>query len=659
MACLAGVVFFQVASAAPDSRNNEKYWQEVNGLLDFPAINSNNAARSLKEFVTTPETFKTRWVSIKADHAGYHYTEGQNATFTVMIETGPVHPDFGITLEGYFPDMNRKVDLQKIGEIFMFTTPALQPGSAAFVIKAYLENQARSAAYVRIIAETQSHIAFYESLLNTEQDPVKRQQYEKEIARLQAAKQALQIELQKLKTLVQEETVSLSVRYDDDLPPTLTVTPGDGANLSTSTPLVMVEYTDNRAGVDASTLKVEVIPQGGPALDVTSNFTITDSSASFQFTDAIQLPLGDVEIRTSVSDRNGNQATKSITYHVDLGQITQGYIEGIVSDTGGNSIEGATANTQGGAIGKTHRAITGPDGKFKIPFTQGGDFIVNISKSGFTSQQRQVTAVNGRDASVEPLTLKTLDPQTTSIQAAAGGTAQNSSGNVQLDISANAASQDMSLNITQYVAGGELPNPLPLLSEFTFAASNEPDGVTFSTPAAVKLKNTLGFPAGATLVYGNYSKAQGRWLDSGRNAVVSGDGQWINFDLDHFSAWDTNQPVAPPTTIGPRGATEGRGGLEGTYGSGWNAGDAPSSPQTSCAGCRIDIRTGNLGTDYVLPPVMRLGEAQTLNFSYNSLTVSPAAVVAVREQLLPGASPDNITVSLTKQAESIFRYYAA
>lgn len=298
-----------------------------------------------------------------------------------------------------------------------------------------------------------------------------------------------------------------------------------------------------------------------------------------------------------------------------------GFIDGQVFDA---RTESPLENAEVSVSGVTGTVWTDAEGKYSFPSPGTGEFAITFNKEGYVLAQRMVSVVSTRDAWVELVFLTPIDPKITVITNA-GGTHINSTGKVEITIPANALPQGTdSINVqaTLYEHSRELPGPLPQTSFYTYALEIKPDGINFTQPVSCKLANELGFSAGTQIPIGLYNTQTLKWEDTGSKAVVSADGQWVEFQVTHFSYRDINYPYSSRN---------------------FASNDVDNRTQENnpvkqnCAksfgNSLILLKSGDLILDHSLPSVRELNQEYGLTFLYNSHTANPVNLISVDTDL--------------------------
>ncbi|WP_413612832.1 RHS repeat-associated core domain-containing protein [Bdellovibrio sp. HCB-110] len=526
------------------------------------------------------------YVTVQSDDPTLKYREGQQAGFSIFEVAGW---EGLIEVDVFFQDESTPLAVTDMSTFKYVQTPTLQYGPAQVIFNVYEIDQ---------------------NLIYIVRTPKR--------------------------TLLETFNIEFNVRYDDSNPPVLAVMPEEDTVFIDDMPFIQVDYSDTPAGVDTATFKAFVTDQEGTRTEVTSLFTVTSDFATVQFDEVHKLPIGTIFFEVEIADNNENVATKTIRYVVEVPVPTAGYYNGKVVDNTGAPVEGAEVSILSGGVINVRTVVqTDIEGKYKVPVGQGGEVLLSATKGGWTSQSKFVEGEAGKDSAVATFVIKPLDANSTFIDKITGGFGTNADNTVEFHVAPNSASNDIYLNITQARAGNELPGALPILSEFTFMGTMGPSGTTFSPPGKLRIKNDLGFPANTPIVVGMFNKTTGVWEDSGHDAQVTADGQFVEYDMPHFSSWDANQPVVPPSSHQP-------------------SAQAPVTDQSGSGcqskGCRIDVENGNLGVDYDLPGVVRFGTEYKPTFTYWSQSARPV-IFANAEQffhyLAFGDHPDVVNVELT------------
>ncbi|MCP5003613.1 MAG: PASTA domain-containing protein, partial [Planctomycetes bacterium] len=135
---------------------------------------------------------------------------------------------------------------------------------------------------------------------------------------------------------------------------------------------------------------------------------------------------------------------------------------------------------------------TDAEGKFIYPVPQGGKYILFIEKPGYVTAKKEAVADSGKNTSVGDEFLTLYETYTTHIDAAAGGTATNVAGTIEMIFPPGALPYDIDISATRLVKDGY---PVPLLKgqEFVDSVQFEPEHIDFNQDVTVRFSNIWGF----------------------------------------------------------------------------------------------------------------------------------------------------------------------
>ncbi|MDO9463939.1 MAG: Ig-like domain-containing protein [bacterium] len=110
-----------------------------------------------------------------------------------------------------------------------------------------------------------------------------------------------------------EASASSTFRVETDTtPPSITdLSPKDASTIYYTTPKISVKYSDDKSGIDKTTVKMLV-----NAVDVTASSIITDEGISYKPTE--ELTEGGVTVNIEVKDKAGNLATKEFSFEIKI-----------------------------------------------------------------------------------------------------------------------------------------------------------------------------------------------------------------------------------------------------------------------------------------------------------------------------------------------------
>ncbi len=252
-------------------------------------------------------------------------------------------------------------------------------------------------------------------------------------------------------------------------------------------------------------------------------------------------------------------------------------------------------------------ATTDAEGRFMFPLPSAGTYAVTARLDGYTYAQRRATAADKELVSVPDMFLTPLDPKEI-LMGPDGGIDTNSTGTIELEVPPGALGGTVSMRATWFERGKYLPNFLPDASHFTYACELTPDGQEFAEPVTVRLRNERGFAPGTPIPIGVYSPETLEWTHESM-AVVTPDGAWAEFEVEHFSPRDCNLGPQEPAGAGEPGDAE-------------DVTDASRRNNQPCgavdAGSSVDVMDGHLAVDHVLPAYQALSQPWTIALQYNS-----------------------------------------
>lgn len=270
------------------------------------------------------------------------------------------------------------------------------------------------------------------------------------------------------------------------------------------------------------------------------------------------------------------------------------------------------------APGVSQTVHTDAAGRFALPVSGPGKYLVKIEKPGYTFVQRHAEVPLGQDTVVERAFLTPVDVKSTPVIAAAGGTASDSSGQVEVVIPAGALPEDADIRITPVRELDHLVGIQPDYGLFAFGAQLEPSPMTFSKPVGIRVRhNLIGVRPGDRFPLTKWDEAAGQWIDIGQ-LVVSPDTHWLEGTLTTFSYVHCNCSHPPPWQTPNSGA-------DCSFDDDPVGDSCPIGVQNSF----VEADTGCLREDHQLPAIQSLGRDQSLSLVYHSGTVSPQIRVAV------------------------------
>lgn len=360
-------------------------------------------------------------------------------------------------------------------------------------------------------------------------------------------------------------SVQRTVVLDLEKPSITVASPANGSTVTTSTPEIVITYHNGHSGVDPATFHASI-----DGVDRTSAFTIGAAEARFALTAADKLIPGAHVITCRVSDRAGNESSASSLFEVITGPLpppetpTSGVARGKVSDGFTDTPLSGVEVTIDGIEGTI---VSRPDGTYDFPAVETGEYLMTLSKEGYTSAQRNIKIVKGRESAVKPAYLIPRSPPV-AVKADVGGTVTDSTGRVTVEIPPGALPADADVQVTDLPGSKYLPNDLPPQSVYLSAFNFEPS-TKFLVPIKVKyrLRTTVPMPAGTPIPIGRYDMHKGKWVHESM-ATVTSDGLHVEGQISESSTIDINPPAERPfplasikvtTTEGQEGQTDNGG----------------------------------------------------------------------------------------------------
>ncbi|MCK4909653.1 MAG: carboxypeptidase regulatory-like domain-containing protein, partial [Planctomycetes bacterium] len=452
----------------------------------------------------------------------------------------------------------------------------------------------------------------------------------------------LQTEIADLAGNSNSTQISLTVNLS---PPVIQISePADGSSLDTKTPLITINYSDQLSGIDPSSFQVLINNQ-----DETANFTIGADEATYQVPDASPLPEGENAIQASLDDLAGNSVQDLSTFQVQLiglPPVTEesGFIDGIVYDSKTNlPLVGVEITLKNGITGTV---LTDTQGKFSFPTPDKGIYLIEATKENYHYAQREIFVESTRDAAVDPIYLLPVDVVAT-VPTRTGGTITNTDGTLILEFPPDTWPADTEVTLSLVTKPSELPSPLPKGVSFVSFFFGEPSG-QLSQPVHVKMKNTLGLPAGTQVPIGYWDRENGQWVSNG-SGQVSADGQWLEGEWTRFSSggfslgYRVSGAQAPGAGGNQSGSPSGACRTSGTSGHSF-----------------VGHRFGHLKIDHTLPAYRNLGLPNAFTFTYESSTTDPMELIA-QNTTIPATTNQPVSLRVEVSVEGVKQeaYYTA
>jgi len=364
-----------------------------------------------------------------------------------------------------------------------------------------------------------------------------------------------------------------------------------------------------------------------------TNGTVTvQANSSGAFLVSIEASPGDIlEIHTRDSAGNSSSPVQTMVPETPPITSTTGYVHGRVFDS---RTDQPLALAEISARDVQGKVYSDPHGKFVFPAPDTGRYLLTIEKQGYTYAQRWADVVATQDVHVKAAYLTPLDSAVSSI-GPEGGTHNSSAGDIIVTIPPGAVDHEIEVSATMLQADRELPSPLPMNSIFTYAMEFQPHGATFAEPVQVRFTNSLGFAPGTPIPVGYFDRTAGKWIDQGM-AQVSSDGNWVDYTVTHFSAYDINLALGAIFGTLPLGSLNDLPGKSrGVHN------EAKGKNEFS-----FSYKSGDLTTSYSFPTHISMGSANHLTFVYHSTTAKPRVVISLDHQRYTDQAPSRLDFEL-------------
>jgi hypothetical protein len=354
----------------------------------------------------------------------------------------------------------------------------------------------------------------------------------------------------------------------------------------------MIEANDFNGSVATASRAVQVVPEGGSAMDVTDDLAVTSTGAQGTVRTALAEETS-YTLQVSLADNLGHVETVETTFYVPLNadSITPpnepdsaGWISGVIYDSatcnhhltdcqGMAGVQVTLELVDVQALQQVRQArareiqqrwmsnraqftplaptkpsnittsipgtiVTGADGFFAFPVGETAVYWLRAEKEGYTYGQREAEVVLERSSATNAIYLTPIDLAMTPCDET-GCTHSSSDGMIEVEIPAGAIADGESLEVTatnfeqvEYLPSGELPTGRWETYAFNLGGDSDYQFQP-GKQAIIRIQNTEAFALGTQVPLGFWNEATQDWEHSG-TGIVDGTGQWT---------WSTHRKV--------------------------------------------------------------------------------------------------------------------
>ncbi len=342
------------------------------------------------------------------------------------------------------------------------------------------------------------------------------------------------------------------------------------------------------------------------------------------FTSSIAIAVG-VIVAAGCGGKK-NDANNNNSVNPDGGGIPAAHLVGYVHD---GETEAPLADARVTVQGVETEVFTDTDGKFALPVAEAGLHVITAQADGYSYGIRRVRSTPTHVKAVPPIYLAPLDPVVTEISAE-GGTHVNSDESVELEFPAGSLGSTAQVRSTRYQTGKVLPAKLPPQTRVTTAVDVDLDGANLSGKATIRVRNDLGFAPGTEVPVGALNRETGLWEADGMGTVTA-DGEFLEYETEHFSAFDLNFPAVVDGHPADPEATVGH-----------------VSEPDECGGSAVGLASGNLTITHETPPYRSLSVGRAVGLVYRSESVRPGADLQLRNRVPRDGSGNPVGLSPEK-----------
>jgi RHS repeat-associated protein len=274
------------------------------------------------------------------------------------------------------------------------------------------------------------------------------------------------------------------------------------------------------------------------------------------------------------------------------------------------------------------------DGSFRVRFTSFPTseadrsaphrIALKIESPSFLPVYRMASVHPGTTLNLGTISVVARDTKVTVIDAA-GGTATDSQGLVEVQVPPGAVSSPTPVRITPFKHRADLPFSLPDVTLAGYAMQLEPEGTQFAAPVTVRVTNWRNMPTTLVIPVGVLDPATLRWKHL---AFGTWDGQKFAYTTTHFSVHDMN-----PGQDGDKIATISRNGMNRNHSA------------HVCGASTFGVGNGSVRQSFPLPGVQRRGREYAVGLNYDSMLAYGSTDTSAPPGSAQAGSPSGVTIA--------------
>ncbi|GMR20210.1 MAG: hypothetical protein BMS9Abin36_0805 [Gammaproteobacteria bacterium] len=365
---------------------------------------------------------------------------------------------------------------------------------------------------------------------------------------------------------------------------------------------------------------------------------VADGSGAFSL--SVSGQRGD-KFAVSSGDAAGNRsgAITKIAGHA----LVAGRVMGRVVDA---STGQGLANVKVVARDFAEEGYTNADGRFALELPSRKGINLFFIRDGYIESRRDTYLRPSGLATVGEVALTAWDNKVVHINAATGGTFIDATGNVEVTFPPGALPNDTDIQGVYLPNRQTFPIDLPVSIPYAGGVQMGPEHIEFNSPVTVRIKNVLGLPAGTVVPYFFASHSlddpNPSLYDPG-DGMVTADGQFIEFQVNHFSCAGLGYPPPPDE---PDDDDEDKEDEDDTE-------DDNDEDDDECkkGSSTVSLCKGNVKLKHQLPSFQAFGRNNAPVLAYDSGTVTPRPYISARINMGalydPATPPDSVRARLS------------